>query len=74
MTAIADGLNDASYRWLKNDVLLSTAKDPAYTGLRTSKLTIFPFTHDYEGNYKCIISSKGGEVMESTIATLNLGK
>ena len=74
LSVIAVGLNDISYQWLKNDMLLSTAKDPAYDGLHTPNLTIFPFTHEYEGKYKCIISCIGGEIMESTVVELTLGK
>ena len=74
LSVIAVELNNISYRWLKNDVLLSTAKDPAYDGLHTPKLAIFPFTREYEGSYKCIISCEDGEVVESTVVELTLGK
>ena len=74
VTLSAVKLNDFSYRWLKNDVLLSTAKALTYDGLHTPNLTIFPFTYECEGKYKCIISSKDGEVMESNIVDLTLGK
>ena len=74
LTVIATGLNAVSYQWLKNNSLISTAKNPACDGLSTPKLTISPFTRDYEGNYKCQVSCIGGEIIKSTTAELALGK
>ena len=74
LTINSTGLNVVSYQWLRNNSLVSTAKNPAYDGLGTPKLTISPFTHDYEGNYECQVNCGGGEIVKSDIAKLVLGK
>ena len=77
--AVMGQLNAVSYQWLRNesDVALqagSTAKNPSYEGLGTSKLTITQFTHDYEGKYQCSVTFEDGEVVKSDYVELTLGK
>ena len=74
VTADVMGPSLASYQWLRNDKVLSTAKYPAYVGLGTNKLTISSFTHDYEGKYQCAVSFSSGEVVKSSHIELALGK
>jgi hypothetical protein len=74
VTADVMGLSVASYQWLKIDKSLSTAQYPAFDGLRTNKLTISSFTHDYEGKYQCAVSFSGGEVVISSHVELILSK
>ena len=68
------GQSAVSYQWLRNDEALSTAKDSAIEGLGTPKLTIFPFTHEYEGKYRCSVNFSSGEVVKSRHIELALGK
>ena len=74
VTAVAIGLNAVSYQWLKNDVLLSTTSDPTCRGLGTPKLTIYPFTRDYEGKYVCSVGLEDDNVVKSSYIQLTLSK
>ena len=74
VTADVMGPSAASYQWLKDDMDLLAAKYPACDGLGTNKLTIFPFTHLYEGMYQCAVSFSSGETVKSTRVEVALGK
>ena len=67
-------LNAVSYQWLRDNKELSAATDDAYDGVSNRTLTIFPFTHDCEGKYKCSVTCKGSIVLESSFAKLTVGK
>ena len=74
VTATTIGSGAISYRWLRNGAVLSTAEYPACDGLGTNKLTISPFTHDYEGKYQCSVRFSGGKVVKSSHIVLVLSK
>ena len=74
ITAAIIGLNAVSYQWLKDDVLLTTTKDPTCSGLDTPKLIISSFTGDYEGRYHCSVSFEDDEVVKSDCIDLILSK
>ena len=74
LSATTVGVTAISYQWIKNDVDISTMKDPGYNGLGTPELTIVSFAHDYEGKYHCLVGCDGDEVVKSNIVELALGE
>ena len=74
LNAIAMGFHAISYRWLKNDVDLSTARHEDCDGFHTPDLTISTFTPEKEGQYQCSVSSEGGTVLKSSSIKLKFGK
>ena len=66
----ASGPGTLLYTWKKDGEVITAERYPNCKGFDTDTLSISPFSSLYEGNYSCVITTQGGQSVESEVTKL----
>ena len=66
----ASGPGTLSYTWKKDGKAITAKRYPNCKGVDTDTLSISPFSSLYEGSYSCVITTEGGQSVESEVTKL----
>ena len=71
LSVSVEGSGTLTYQWKKDKTLITDDSLPNLTGADTHTLTIYSFSQEHAGSYKCLVSSDSGSKLESNYAKLS---